>query len=196
MREPVFGAVAIARMFGVSRITIHQWIKAGKIRAHRTPGRHYRVMRSDLVAFLDQAGLSLPEALQPGQRPQGVWVGGDGRLLDAVLQAATAGDAGAQAPWAMTHVADPWAAMIRIGRLAPTLVALDPALDDGTAAALCDAVAAECPDSTLLYALRPGGDTAGGNGGWMAFEGSLRSGAPRWVSLAEAVCDLDRLAGR
>jgi excisionase family DNA binding protein len=43
----------IAKMCNVTRQTVINWIKNGKLRANLTPGGHRRVLREDLVPFFE-----------------------------------------------------------------------------------------------------------------------------------------------
>jgi excisionase family DNA binding protein len=40
----------------VERMTMWRWVKAGHIDAFVTPGGHYRILREDLLSFLDEKG--------------------------------------------------------------------------------------------------------------------------------------------
>jgi excisionase family DNA binding protein len=60
-----------ARVLGVSLPTVVNWIKARRIKAHRTPGGHRRIAREDLAAFMLLQGMPVPEELSgaaPGRR--------------------------------------------------------------------------------------------------------------------------------
>lgn len=48
-----------AKLVGVHETTIRTWIRKGELRGHRA-GRHYRVRRSELDAFMGGLGPSLP----------------------------------------------------------------------------------------------------------------------------------------
>lgn len=52
-----------ARLLGVSLPTVVNWIKARRIKAHRTPGGHRRIAREDLAAFMVHQGIPLPPEL-------------------------------------------------------------------------------------------------------------------------------------
>jgi excisionase family DNA binding protein len=52
-----------ARILGVSLPTVVNWIKARRLRAHRTPGGHRRIAREDLAAFMLRHGMPLPDEL-------------------------------------------------------------------------------------------------------------------------------------
>ncbi len=50
----------VARLLGVSIPTVVNWIKAGRIHAHRTPGGHRRIARSNLRQFAVKHDYPLP----------------------------------------------------------------------------------------------------------------------------------------
>lgn len=50
----------VARLLGVSLPTVVNWIEAGKIAAHRTPGGHRRVGREELARFSQTYNYPLP----------------------------------------------------------------------------------------------------------------------------------------
>ncbi len=49
----------IAKICRVTRQTVINWIKSGRLQAQITPGRHRRIMREALITFLENAGLDL-----------------------------------------------------------------------------------------------------------------------------------------
>lgn len=57
-------ATQVARMCGVDIKTIHNWAGKGRIRAHRTGGRHLRFWPLDVVDFLRAWELGVPETLR------------------------------------------------------------------------------------------------------------------------------------
>jgi excisionase family DNA binding protein len=52
-----------ARLLGVSLPTVVNWIKARRLKAHRTPGGHRRIAREDLAAFMLRHGMPVPGEL-------------------------------------------------------------------------------------------------------------------------------------
>jgi excisionase family DNA binding protein len=52
-----------ARLLGVSLPTVVNWIKARRLKAHRTPGGHRRIAREDLAGFMVRHGMPLPAEL-------------------------------------------------------------------------------------------------------------------------------------
>lgn len=57
-------ATQVARMCAVDIKTIHNWVGKGRIRGHRTGGRHLRFWPLDVVDFLRAWELGVPEALR------------------------------------------------------------------------------------------------------------------------------------
>lgn len=57
-------ATQVARMCGVDIKTIHNWVAKGRIRGHRTGGRHLRFWPLDVVDFLRAWELGIPETLR------------------------------------------------------------------------------------------------------------------------------------
>lgn len=53
----------VAALLGVSSQTVANWIDQGQLRAGRTPGGHRRVTRADLLSFLTERGLPVPDEL-------------------------------------------------------------------------------------------------------------------------------------
>jgi len=58
----------IAKMLSVDPGSVANWIDQGKLRAYRTPGGHRRVVVSDLVAFLREHKMPVPEQLDAAPR--------------------------------------------------------------------------------------------------------------------------------
>jgi len=62
-RVSLYTAQDVARFCEVDLKTIHHWAEAGKIRHHRTEGRHLRFRRNDVLRFLRAHGYPLHDAL-------------------------------------------------------------------------------------------------------------------------------------
>ncbi len=52
-RSAYMTTTELARLCGVSRFTIINWVNKGKIRANRTVGRHYRIPVSEAMSFFE-----------------------------------------------------------------------------------------------------------------------------------------------
>lgn len=67
MREKsVFTTFEAAKLCHVSPLSIINWVNAGRLPAFRTPGGHRRIRREDLVRFMRDNGIPIPEELRDG----------------------------------------------------------------------------------------------------------------------------------
>jgi excisionase family DNA binding protein len=67
MREKsVFTTFEAAKLCHVSPLSIINWVNAGRLPAFRTPGGHRRIRREDLVRFMRENGIPIPEDLREG----------------------------------------------------------------------------------------------------------------------------------
>ena len=50
--EKPFTTGDVARLLHISLVTVLLWIRAGKLKAHRMPGGHYRIAQAEFRKFL------------------------------------------------------------------------------------------------------------------------------------------------
>jgi excisionase family DNA binding protein len=84
--KELFTASEVARFCQVDLKTIHNWSDRGEIRHFRTPGRHLRFRRADVLDFLRKYGYPIPDALAAG-RPTIVALSSDGSANNAAKRA-------------------------------------------------------------------------------------------------------------
>jgi excisionase family DNA binding protein len=58
----------VAALMGVSLASVVNWVKGGRLDAHRTPGGHRRIRPDALVAFADAHGYPLPDEVRADAR--------------------------------------------------------------------------------------------------------------------------------
>jgi len=117
-----------AHVLGVSLPTVVNWIKARRLKAHRTPGGHRRIAREELAAFMSRHGIPLPEELADAvdARRKMLVVGEAGYALDHVVRQLEA------AGLVAIPCRPGFGAGIAAARLCPDVVVLvDPAPDGG-----------------------------------------------------------------
>ena len=68
MQEKTYTTFQIADVCGVRPTTIIKWINQGKMNAYTTPGGHRRVCHSDLLKFMQEYRLPIPEGLAAGRK--------------------------------------------------------------------------------------------------------------------------------
>lgn len=107
-----------ARVLGVSLPTVVNWIKARRLKAHRTPGGHRRIAREDLALFMLRHGMPLPEELAGAapERPKALVVGEPGPMREGLARQL------AQGGYAVEQASDGFAAGAAAARFQPDLV--------------------------------------------------------------------------
>ena len=83
--KPVFTTFETAKLCHVSPLSIINWVNAGRLPAFRTPGGHRRIRREDLIRFMRESGIPLPEDLREGSGKSKVLVVDDEASIRDVL---------------------------------------------------------------------------------------------------------------
>lgn len=120
----LFTASDVARFCQVDLKTIHNWADKGEIRHFRTPGRHLRFRRLDVLDFLRKYGYPIPEVLRMG-KPKVVIVDEDPQVLAALRRTLSR-------RFDLTTFQDPFDALVAVGSLQPDALIFDvkmPGLD-------------------------------------------------------------------
>lgn len=60
-QQPFLTTHQASRLLGVSLPTVVNWIEAGRLSAHRTPGGHRRISREELIRFSREFSYPLPD---------------------------------------------------------------------------------------------------------------------------------------
>lgn len=120
----LFTASDVARFCQVDLKTIHNWADKGEIRHFRTPGRHLRFRRLDVLDFLRKYGYPIPEVLRQG-KPKVVVVDDDPSVLANLRKTLSR-------RFELTTFQDPFDALVAVGNLQPDALVFDvrmPGLD-------------------------------------------------------------------
>lgn len=87
MSKSVFTTFEAAKICHVSPLSIINWVNAGRLAAFRTPGGHRRIRRDDLVRFMRENGMPLPEELREGSgRPRVLVVDDEPAIRDVIAE--------------------------------------------------------------------------------------------------------------
>jgi excisionase family DNA binding protein len=111
---------AIAEMLHVDPGSVANWIDQGLLKAHRTPGGHRRVAKDDLISFLHEHKMPLPEDLQ--DRPTRVLVVDD---EEAVAHMVAKALSAAKPKFEVIEAHDGFRAGTMVATLKPDVVILD-----------------------------------------------------------------------
>jgi excisionase family DNA binding protein len=116
-----------AHLLGVSLPTVVNWIKARRLKAHRTPGGHRRIAREDLAAFMIRHGMPMPSELSDAVHPRrkALIIGESGPIREGTArQLAAAG-------YAVEQASPGFSAGMAAVRFQPDVVVLLAASPDG-----------------------------------------------------------------
>lgn len=115
--KELFTASEVARFCQVDLKTIHNWADRGEIRHFRTPGRHLRFRRVDVLDFLRKYGYPVPDVLKQG-KPRVHVIEEDAGTVESL-------ERGLSGRFEVTSFGEPVDALIAIGSDTPDVVVLD-----------------------------------------------------------------------
>jgi excisionase family DNA binding protein len=84
--EKIYTTYQIGKFCQVNIRTVIRWIETGKLKAYSTPGGHRRVKWSDLITFLTQNRMPIPQELEEAKRKKILVVDDDLDFLDIVTK--------------------------------------------------------------------------------------------------------------
>ncbi len=128
-QKSIFTTFETAKICRVSPLSIINWVNAGRLPAFRTPGGHRRIRREDLVRFMRDSGIPLPEELREGSGKPKVLVVDDEANIREVLSEHLATRS---TPYEVQTAADGFEAGRLVATFRPEIVLLDlkmPGLD-------------------------------------------------------------------
>jgi excisionase family DNA binding protein len=120
MQRRYFTTFEASQFLGVSLPTIVNWIKADRLKAHRTPGGHRRIAREELASFIRRHGMPMPPELEGEGESARVMV-----IHDEPAQGQQLANWLKRAGFEGVAVSNPFVAGLRIGLSRPDLVLLD-----------------------------------------------------------------------
>lgn len=115
--KDLFTASEVARFCQVDLKTIHNWAERGEIRHFRTPGRHLRFRRVDVLDFLRKYGYPVPDVLKQG-KPKVFVIEDDAEVASAIARTLSG-------RCEVTSFSEPVDALVAIGGDAPDVVVLE-----------------------------------------------------------------------
>jgi excisionase family DNA binding protein len=122
----------VAEHFGVTEVTIKNWVDAGQLLAARTVGGHRRIAASSVAKLLEEQGRPVPPTLAR-RKPLVVVLDTDAAWLKTIKRALSA----------RTRVeveGDPYLGLLMIARLRPDIVLVDLHLAHGDGKRLISAL--------------------------------------------------------
>ena len=121
--KAVFTTFEAAKLCHVSPLSIINWVNAGRLAAFRTPGGHRRIRRDDLVLFMRDNGLPIPDDLKVGSGRRRVLVVDDEAAICELLSTYLGGRR--EEPFEVTTATDGFEAGRLVASFRPDVVILD-----------------------------------------------------------------------
>lgn len=110
----LFTAPQVAKICSTDLKTIHNWVNRGEIKFFRTPGRHLRFRRQDILDFLVKFGYPVPEGFSPAKHKAIV--------IDATEETASSIANALSEDMDVKTFTDHFDALLQIGKDKPSLV--------------------------------------------------------------------------
>jgi excisionase family DNA binding protein len=120
----------VARMMGVSPITVRSWVNRGWLPANTTPGGHRRFIRQDVLDLVRQRGSQAPAA---DRQLRLLVVDDDAQFRSYLLELL----AGLVPDGAIEQAADGFEAGIKVAEFLPDIVLLDQSMPGLNGASVC-----------------------------------------------------------
>lgn len=148
--KAVFTTFEAAKLCHVSPLSIINWVNAGRLTAFRTPGGHRRIRREDLVLFMQDSGIPLPDDLKGGSsRRRVLLVEADSHGREALANHLSS----RARPFEVNAAATPFEAGRLLATFRPDVVVLDLRMPGLDALQACRTIKAEPRSAaTLLIA--------------------------------------------
>jgi excisionase family DNA binding protein len=139
-KKAVFTTFEAAKLCHVSPLSIINWVNAGRLAAFRTPGGHRRIRRDDLVLFMRDNGLPLPDELQHGSgRRRVLIVEVESSIRDALSRQLSQ----KAKPYEVATAATPFEAGRQLATFRPDVVILDVRMQGLDGAQVCRSIKAD-----------------------------------------------------
>jgi len=128
-----FGTKDMMRICAVSRPTIIKWIEEGEVKAYRTPGGRYRVLREDLIEFLERYPV-YRGGFARNEHKRVLIVDDQPDVRDTLEKALSIGDD----VYRLDSAKNGFEALVKIGSFDPHLIVLDIKMPDMDGLELCE----------------------------------------------------------
>lgn len=149
-----FTTFEASQFLAVSLPTVVNWIKANRLKAHRTPGGHRRIARDELASFIRRHAMPMPSELsEEGSAARVLVVHGKSAKREAVLSRLR------RAGYVCAGAADGFSAGLSVGHFRPDLLLIDlstPGLDGASVSGALRAL--DPPRALPILAMSDGRD--------------------------------------
>ena len=146
-KKAVFTTFETAKLCHVSPLSIINWVNAGRLPAFRTPGGHRRIRREDLLLFMRDNGLPIPEEMQEGSGRRKVLVVDDEPSIRELLAEHLSTR---PSPYEVSTAADGFEAGRLVATFRPDVVLLDLRMPGVDGFQICRTIKADPESSSTV----------------------------------------------
>jgi excisionase family DNA binding protein len=119
--KEVLTSSEIAKYCNVTRQAVSKWVKDGKLKAYKTPGGRYRIMKRDFIDFLKQHNLPLVRQLIGNKYIDIVIVDDESQIRETIVEAVKQ----ISNSFMIFEATDGVEGLLKIGEVIPDLVIAD-----------------------------------------------------------------------
>jgi excisionase family DNA binding protein len=141
-----YSSIELSKILGVHRVTVAKWIKAGALKAVKTPGGRYKVSKANLREFLRETGMPLSPVV--GDKRLAVAVDDDLSVLKLLQKMFSRGELAFL--YELKTFSNPLEAALFIGDAKPDLVILDLLMPQLDGLSLAKQFRETCPKTRIL----------------------------------------------
>ena len=143
-----YSSIDLARILGIHRVTVTNWIKKGALKAIRTPGGRYRVSKEDLISFLDAHGMPIPAFLRVKEKKMVVAIDDDEMILTLLEKFFSTDDM--PYIYKLKVFTNPIDAALFIGDQKPDLILLDLLMPELSGFDMAEKIQQASPNSQII----------------------------------------------
>ncbi|MBW1730200.1 MAG: response regulator [Deltaproteobacteria bacterium] len=124
--EEILTVYKASKYCNVSPKTIINWIESGHIKAYKTVGGHRRIRREDLIEFMKNQGIPIPDEVEMEQKRRVLVVDDDPIIVETIVQALEEDERG----YEVISASDGFEAGLQVEHFKPHLIILDIMMPD------------------------------------------------------------------
>ncbi len=143
-----YSSVELAKILGVHRVTVTNWIKKGALKAVITPGGRYKITRKALKDFLQEHDMPIPPFLKINEKKLVVAVDDENAVLKLLKKFFSTKDM--LYLYQLETFSNPLNAALFIGDKKPELVLMDLLMPKLDGFSLAEKIKQTSPDSRII----------------------------------------------
>jgi excisionase family DNA binding protein len=140
-KRAFFTTFEISQICGVNPTTVQNWVKTKRLKAFQTPGKHRRIRREDLIAFLTEFGMPIPPELKVDEtqikNPDVLVVDDDPDVRNVIAEALRTGSE-EEGEINVLEARNGIDALLAIGHTKPDMIILDVRMPDMNGYDVCE----------------------------------------------------------